>query len=174
MVRSIAKWSCLAATVVVAALLAASFRWRVAAWWWSGPAGHERSNCLQLLSGGLRYTLVYYTDAFPSPGIFWRAEHQWVPISIWWPQVTLSGPPGTDVPDLLVPLWMPLAVLAPAAAYLLYSDRRSARRLRAGLCIKCGYDLSGLAAGAVCPECGAGHPVGREAEPGEHAAGPGS
>lgn len=31
------------------------------------------------------------------------------------------------------------------------------RRVRQGLCDHCGYDLSGTAAGRVCPECGKGH-----------------
>jgi hypothetical protein len=31
---------------------------------------------------------------------------------------------------------------------------RRRRRCRAGRCARCGYDLAGLAAGTVCPECG--------------------
>ena len=32
--------------------------------------------------------------------------------------------------------------------------RRRQHRIRAGLCLACGYDRAGLAAGSVCPECG--------------------
>ena len=38
----------------------------------------------------------------------------------------------------------------------LYLRNRHRRRSRAGKCPECNYDRTGLAAGAVCPECGAG------------------
>lgn len=38
------------------------------------------------------------------------------------------------------------------------------RRVRPGACRGCGYDLGGLAAGVVCPECGGGRDVGEESE----------
>lgn len=55
-----------------------------------------------------------------------------------------------------VPLWMPLAgsMALTGAAWVL--GRRAARRARLGWCAACGYDRAGLAAGARCPECGAG------------------
>ncbi len=53
-----------------------------------------------------------------------------------------------------VPYW---CVAVPFAALALASERR--RRVwlaqdRLGKCAKCGYDRAGLAASAVCPECG--------------------
>ncbi|MGH7133781.1 MAG: hypothetical protein ACREJO_17775, partial [Phycisphaerales bacterium] len=35
--------------------------------------------------------------------------------------------------------------------WLVWSGRRARRRAMVGLCLKCGYDLAGLAAGASCP-----------------------
>lgn len=53
-----------------------------------------------------------------------------------------------------VPLWSILAVVAAPTAWFWYRDRRSLRRAEVGCCPACGYDLAGLGAGAVCPECG--------------------
>lgn len=58
------------------------------------------------------------------------------------------------------PLWrgfIPNTLIYSAATWTLWSivplTRRWRRRKR-GLCVGCGYDLRGLADGAVCPECG--------------------
>ena len=52
------------------------------------------------------------------------------------------------------PTWVPVVVLAvyPTLAFIRAPLRRWRRRRR-GLCIKCGYDLTGNESG-VCPECG--------------------
>jgi hypothetical protein len=52
-------------------------------------------------------------------------------------------------PDVIVPLWCVLVVLAVPTVMLWRSDRR-----RPGHCQECGYDLTGNVSGA-CPECGA-------------------
>ena len=64
--------------------------------------------------------------------------------------------PGVGGRDyvLSLPTWAPLALLAayPVAAFIRGPLRRHQRR-RHGLCLKCGYDLTGNISG-VCPECG--------------------
>lgn len=50
-----------------------------------------------------------------------------------------------------LPLWVPLAATTFGSALLFWSTRT---RRRPGLCPNCGYDLTGLAAGTKCPECG--------------------
>ena len=53
-----------------------------------------------------------------------------------------------------VPLWAPLltCILPPLIAWRL--DTLARGRARVDSCPKCNYDRTGLAAGAVCPECG--------------------
>lgn len=48
-----------------------------------------------------------------------------------------------------LPLWT-------VGGLLLWWARWSRIRAMRGLCLKCGYDLAGLDAGAPCPECGGG------------------
>ncbi len=69
----------------------------------------------------------------------WSFEHATTPRLSYW----------------FVPLWpLPLlSLLATAAAWR--ADAKYLRRARDGACLKCGYDRAGLAAGVVCPECGA-------------------
>jgi hypothetical protein len=74
-------------------------------------------------------------DVRPSP-IRWRFD--------WW-----HIKPGWAV---LVPLWCPALALGLLAGGVEWRHRRRGRGL--GLC-RCGYSLTGLPAGAACPECGA-------------------
>lgn len=73
----------------------------------------------------------------------------------------------------ITPIWSGLAVdtlfYGAIAWGLLFVPRavRRWRRRRGGRCVKCGYDRTGLAAGAACPECGASsgaHHRGSEAQ----------
>ena len=64
------------------------------------------------------------------------------------------SPSGGLIRAIVIPLWVPFLLLAAPTAWLFYRDRRSVRWAAAGRCVGCGYDLSGLAPGAACPECG--------------------
>lgn len=64
-----------------------------------------------------------------------------------WPRLE-TWPDGRAVAYL--PIWVFLALLAVATAVLWWFDRR---RIPAGHCRRCGYDLTGNISGR-CPECG--------------------
>jgi hypothetical protein len=63
-----------------------------------------------------------------------------------------------------VDVWGVVTVLAAAGFGLVAWSWSAARRFRAGCCARCGYDLLGLGAVAVCPECGADGGASRKAE----------
>lgn len=59
----------------------------------------------------------------------------------------------TDWYVLMIPLWVPAALLVAVSAALWWRPLVVARRRRRGCCTNCGYDLRGNA-GRICPECG--------------------
>ena len=61
---------------------------------------------------------------------------------------------NADLDGLGVPLWIPTLCVFSAAAIAWRLDTVARRREDAHLCPKCNYDRTGLAIGAVCPECG--------------------
>ena len=56
---------------------------------------------------------------------------------------------------LIVPLWPIIIACALPTALAFRLDTLARRRERMNLCKHCGYDRTGLAGDAVCPECGA-------------------
>ena len=97
---------------------------------------------------------------------FWLVPRLWVtnrtPTQSWtirWPQEspTMFGPPPATVVGtvyariwtVVLPLWIPLAVVALPTGLLWWRTRPP----KPGHCPHCGYNLTGNVSG-VCPECG--------------------
>lgn len=68
---------------------------------------------------------------------------------------TIRTPKGNTLHGVLVPLWMPTLGAGVLAVLLCRIDSRRAP----GACAKCSYNLSGLAPGTSCPECGTSPPA---------------
>ena len=61
---------------------------------------------------------------------------------------------GFRTTNIYIPLWLPLVLFSayPTIAFF-HSPNRRYRRRKKGLCLTCGYDLTGNVSG-ICPECG--------------------
>ena len=57
-----------------------------------------------------------------------------------------------DARWLAMPYWIPMLILSPLVFAPLTHFVRRVRRIRRGLCVRCGYDLR--ASPTQCPECG--------------------
>ena len=62
-----------------------------------------------------------------------------------------KGPFTRGGTGFLIPLWLPLALVAVPTSILWYRSRRA--RLLSGHCPNCHYNLTGNTSG-ICPECG--------------------
>lgn len=152
-----AKWVGLVVCVVVGAANLVSLRW-VPEWWFAaGPKPTDPVRIVAVQGGALVYVRLQRSDVRRPPD---RPALRWNRFDgelFTWPSVVRP----TGGLSVTVPLWMPFVLLAVLTSVLWYVDRTTARRRRAGQCLKCGYDRAGLAAGARCPECGAAGLVGR-------------
>lgn len=129
------RWTGTGAAAVLVAVYAASV-------WWSLLWINSSPFFGVAVGGG---ALVCGRDGRPED-VFVIEKRAWT-VWRWWFDAAFNGPTAL----VIIPLWAPLvAVLLPTAL----AWRRHLRR-PPGHCLKCGYDLAGIAAG-VCPECGAG------------------
>ncbi|MGH7133059.1 MAG: hypothetical protein ACREJO_14065 [Phycisphaerales bacterium] len=80
----------------------------------------------------------------------------------WWAIAGVVGAGATWTPGggsgrtwwlIVLPWPFALASLL-GGGWLVWSGRRARKRAMTGMCLNCGYDLRGLAAGVPCPECG--------------------
>lgn len=68
--------------------------------------------------------------------------------TLWWPWYRI----GVRYWSVHFPLWMPTLLFAILFPYVYLPLYRRRKRRRKGLCLTCGYDLTGNVSG-LCPEC---------------------
>jgi hypothetical protein len=133
------------------------------AWGWTWEKGALSAG---LASGRLRISRILLLDEsrYAPP---WYAHTSYPPrsdppttrfpttlrnLGFAWEKTSAAGQHDTTM--LIVPLWLPacLAALLPLRWRALHVRWRADRRIRAGQCPRCGYDLR--ATPDRCPECG--------------------
>ena len=145
-IRKTVKWGGAAATVLLVVVWIGSGWWS-ASWYAKGWNAIGISRGLIELYGsnwGLAEGFVVMDHVYQMDWSF-GPLHQ-----VWGAGVASPVTPGT----FGLPLWAVVAPITSITALAWRLDARARRRTKLNLCPKCNYDRTGLAAGAVCPECG--------------------
>ncbi len=152
--RALLKWSGTLACLLILLAAAACLRWRYVA------INVGRNSLVSIQegsvwvgwggSGWLGHSMPRAVQVGPPYANLGAAADNWSKRGILWPQWRDLRPWGIGV-DIRVPLWIPVVLLGAPTAWLWWRDRR---RVPAGCCAACGYDLTGNVSGR-CPECGA-------------------
>lgn len=141
-------WVLLMLGVLVAGAWVASGWWQVWLWTDVGEVKITAGQVSLLASNNVEGTvLLFRTSVVPTV----PADRGWKMWPEWGrPSHFMSVAVGA-LWYVRIPLWMLLIPIGGAEFWRRAALRRSARP---GVCAACGYDLSGLAPGSACPECG--------------------
>jgi hypothetical protein len=147
---TIVIWACLVIACATGLVWAAEL-WHQASFWpWGRNQVRLYSGCVSLRHVGAREGILMrsWDKNMRRPRTSSQltvANGLWV----WGFQAQRDSDTGTVF--VQVPLWAPLVLSGCAVAV---TWRMTRRRVRPMECPRCAYDLSGLASGSVCPECG--------------------
>ena len=160
--RRVAAWLLLVIGVLITGV------WGASGWWW--PSMFWRTWSVEISRGGVsvediptrvipRPRWELYVAADEIRGWNWtfgyyRNAGGW---NLWVARYFVQESDNVRTKGYWSFLLWPFALASLlGGGWLVWSGRRARRRAMPGVCLKCGYDLAGLAAGggAPCPECG--------------------
>ncbi len=146
------KWGGLLGAVILLVV------WVGSGWWWHGwygQGGQYRGGYVSVSEGRLTagsresiFRWLVHPQSMPGELIISPSEQPGFKWWFYWNDDSLDTSFGT-------PIWILALGAVLMAAYARRLDELAWRRDRVGVCARCDYDRSGLAVGAVCPECGA-------------------
>ena len=157
-IRKTIKWGGAVVTVLLAVV-----------WIWSGWIRFVIYTGSEFGPIGVKHGQIHigivtvHSSAVPiSPRGYFVIQNQPAPEWRWWfgrsyatARATVSSPVLLySEQSFIAPLWPFVVASMLACGIACYRDDLFARRARLNLCLSCNYDRAGLAAGAVCPECG--------------------
>ncbi len=147
-IRKVVKWGGLALAIALVVAVAMSRTTYHSAEHHSVRSVHS----LTVTAGTLNYTTITTPPLQPNlfDTIVWSKLPLPVPQLHWWFDWTRTR----TYTFVCIPLWPPALVCFAASALAWRLDTLTTRRERHGACPSCGYDRSGLALPAPCPECG--------------------
>jgi hypothetical protein len=144
-VRRAAKWGGTVATVLVAGVLVVSMWW---GFYWAHGWSLRRWVHVGAAGGCVFVAWHGYTKPRDRPFVpHFDLGHVSGPVA-WLP--IWQRHPSLPTLMIIVPLWIPVLLVGAPTAWLWWWDRR----VPAGHCRGCRYDLTGNTTG-ICPECGA-------------------
>ena len=138
--RRVGKW---AGLVFVCAMLGLG----VASRWFQFEVRCDQA-CVAMYAGAVEVCVANrgLRDLYRTHRMFSARTFHWY---VWTPGYGFFSDVGIDAFCVIVPVWLIALVVGALTAWLWYRDWNRPTR-----CADCGYDLTGLPAGAVCPECG--------------------
>lgn len=142
-IRKTVKWGGAVVTVLLVVVWMGSARWTL-------RYATTRGDHLWIGDSGVG--VFDFGGAQPRQKARWRfAETRWA--VVWRPYFS---PRAANAGIFFLPFWLLTGTAFAATVVAWRLDAIARRRERAHLCPKCRYDRTGLAVGAVCPECGVG------------------
>ena len=142
-IRKTVKWGGAAVTVLLAVLWYGSGRWFIAS-----CASTNYNNIVELARGGIQ--VLWQRPLAMPPKLIWKFASSNTGFE-WW--IGFVGSWSTNW-QLAIPLWIPVVPTLLVTMLAWHLDVRARRPKRTNPCPSCGYDRTGLAPSAVCPECG--------------------
>jgi hypothetical protein len=147
-IRKTIKWGGAAATLLLVVV------WIGSSWIWIDYDGNSFDMSVDF--GRISLTVCGDSNIDDHPGWYVRGAPPKARGLFGWTFERIF--PWADATRYYVPLWAPTGLMLAMAGSAWSLDTVARRRARLNLCPKCNYDRAGIAADAVCPECGRAAP----------------